>query len=190
MAKLLFISGSVRRDSFNKKLTIAAYEAAKEAGVDAKLIDLLEYEMPIYDGDVEAARGIPVGAKELKQEFIAADGFFIASPEYNSSMSPILLNALHWISRKDDGTGGELVAFTGKVAALASASPGWRGGLRGLVPLKMMLGNIGVHVLPDEVNVTAANKAFDDKGSFTEARYTKSVKDLVTKLNNVAGKLK
>lgn len=190
MAKLIFLSGSTRKDSMNTKLAKLAFEAAKAAGADARYLDLNDFDMPIYNGDLEAKGGLPDGGKRLKQEFIAADGFFIASPEYNSSMPPVLTNALHWISRKDDGTGGELVAFTGKVAALAAASPSWRGGLRGLVPLKMMLGNIGVHVLPEDVTVTSAHQAFDDSGNFKEARYTKAVKDLVTKLDTVAGKLK
>ncbi len=189
MSKLIFISGSTRKDSVNTKLLKIAYEAAKEVGADAKLIDLADYDMPIYNGDLEAKGGLPEAGKRLKKEFIAADGFFIASPEYNSSLSPVLMNALHWISRKDDGTGGELVAFTGKVAALGAASPSWRGGLRGLVPLKMMLGNIGVHVIPEDVTITSAHQAFDDNGNFKEERNTKAVKTLVKTLNDVAGKL-
>ncbi len=190
MAKLIFISGSTRKDSLNKKLAKLAYEFAKELGYDAKLIDLKEYEMPLYDGDLEAAKGIPDTAKKLKKEFIAADGIFLASPEYNSSISPLLKNTLDWISRKDDGTGGELVAYTGKVFALSAASPGGFGGLRGLVPLRMMLGNIGVHVLPDQVAIPSATNAFDENGKLKDEKTAAKIKALVKSLNDISGKLK
>ncbi len=189
MAKLIFISGSTRKDSLNTKLAKLACEAAKEIGAVAKFIDLKDYDMPLYNGDLEAANGIPDAAKKLKQEFAAADGFFLANPEYNSSLSPVLLNALHWITRKDDGKGGEMIAFSGKAAVVGAASPSWRGGLRGLTPLKMMLGNIGVHVVPNELVITSAHTAFDDNGKFKEERNAKAVKDAVTALNSLADKL-
>ena len=190
MAKLIFLSGSIRKDSLNKKLAKQAYEFAKELGADAKLIDLKDYEMPIYDGDLEVAKGIPESAKKLKQEFKNADGVFIASPEYNSSISSLLKNTLDWISRKDDGTGGELVAYAGKVFALSAASPGGFGGLRGLVPLRMMLGNIGVHVLPEQVAIPQAHNAFDENGKLKDERTAGNIKNLVKSLNDVAGKLR
>ena len=110
MAKLIFLSGSVRKDSLNKKLVAQAYEFAKELGTDAKLIDLNNYEMPFYDGDLEAASGLPENAKKLKKEFVECDGFFIASPEYNSSFSPLLKNALDWISRPSEKGEAGLIA--------------------------------------------------------------------------------
>lgn len=189
MAKLIFLSGSARKDSLNKKLAKLAAELAKELGADAKFIDLKDYEMPIYDGDLESASGLPENAKRLKQEFIEAKGFFIASPEYNSSFSPLLKNALDWISRKETKDEKDLVAFRGKVAALAAASPGGFGGLRGLVPLRMMLGNIGVHVLPDQVAIPQAHNAFDENGKLKDEKTTNQIKNLVQNFISIAGKL-
>jgi NAD(P)H-dependent FMN reductase len=190
MAKLIFISGSIRKESFNKKLTKQAFELAKELGADAKIVDLADFDMPIYNGDLEAEKGLPDGAKRLKKEFIAADGIFFSSPEYNSSISPLLKNAIDWISRKETKEEKDLVAFKGKVAALASASPGWRGGLRGLVTLRSILGNIGVNVLPDEVNVPSAPQAFDNEGKIKDERTGKNLKNLVQSLSETAEKLK
>lgn len=189
MAKLLFLSGSIRKDSMNKKLAKQAYEFAKEAGYDAKFIDLKDYEMPLYNGDDEVAKGMPENGKKLKQEFLGAAGVFVASPEYNSSFSPLLKNSLDWISRKEDGTGGDLSAYKGKVFALSAASVGALGGLRGLVPLRMMLGNIGVHILPEQVAVPTAHNAFDENGKLKDEKTATSIKNLVKSLNDISDKL-
>lgn len=189
MAKIIFLSGSIRKDSVNKKLAKVAYEHAKAKGANAEFIDLADYEMPIYNGDLEAASGLPENAKKLKAKFIECKGFFIASPEYNSSFSPLLKNSLDWISRVSEKGEGSLIAYKGKVAALAAASPGGYGGLRGLVPLRMMLGNIGVHVLPDQVAVPAADKVFDEAGKITDARTSKMVEGLVEGLVSLTDKI-
>jgi len=153
MTKLLFFAGSARKESINKKLAKLAADMAQDAGAQVTHIDLKDFEMPLYDGDVEAQNGIPENAKKLKQFFVEHDGFFIASPEYNSSMPPLLKNTLDWISRPHEENEAPLIAFNGKVAALGAVSPGGLGGLRGLVPLRMMLGNIGVTVVPSQVAV-------------------------------------
>ena len=189
MAKLIFLSGSARKDSMNKKLAKLASEFAKEFGADAKFIDLKDFEMPIYDGDLEAEKGLPENAKKLKAEFTNCHGFFIASPEYNSSFSPLLKNALDWISRASEKGESPLIAYKGKVAALAAASPGGYGGLRGLVPLRMMLGNIGVHVLPDQVAIASAHAAFDESGKLKDEKTANMLKGLVKSLNEVAEKV-
>jgi len=187
MSKLIFLSGSIRKDSLNKKLAVLAAEVAKGQGADAKFIDLAEYDMPIYNGDLEIAKGMPENGKRLKKEFLDCKGFFIASPEYNSSFSALLKNSLDWVSRKEDGTGGDLSAYKGKVAALAAASPGGFGGLRGLVPLRMMLGNIGVHVLPDQLAIAQAHTIFDAAGKLDE-KNTKALHGLVTSFISVASR--
>ena len=89
MAKLLFFAGSARKESMNKKLAKLAADMAQDAGAQVTHIDLKDFEMPLYDGDVEEENGIPENAKKLKQLFVEHDGFFIASPEYNSSMPPL-----------------------------------------------------------------------------------------------------
>ena len=161
MTKLLFLAGSARKESLNKKLAIVASDLAKAKGVAVTYIDLADFDMPIYNGDIEDSSGLPENAKRLKKLFQDHDGFFIASPEYNSSFSSLLKNALDWISRPHEENEPGLVAFKGKVAALGAVSPGGLGGLRGLVPLRMMLGNIGVHVIPSQIALGSGMSAFD-----------------------------
>jgi len=140
MAKLLFFAGSARKDSLNKKLAALAGELASEKGADVTIIDLKDFPMPLYDGDLEEEEGLPENAKRLKKLFIEQDGFFIASPEYNSSFSSLLKNTLDWISRPHEENEASLSAYRGKVAALGAVSPGALGGLRGLVPLRRTSG--------------------------------------------------
>ncbi len=170
MAKLLFFAGSARKDSTNKKLAHLASRLADEKGADVTYIDLADFEMPLYHGDLEEEKGLPENAKRLKQLFIDHDGFFIASPEYNSSFSPLLKNSLDWISRVHEENEASLIAYSGKVAAIAGTSPGALGGLRGLVALRMLLGNIGVTVIPNQVAIGSGFQAFDDKGNLSDER--------------------
>jgi len=172
MTKLLFFAGSARKDSTNKKLAHLASRLADEKGADVTYIDLAEFEMPLYHGDLEDEKGLPENAKRLKQLFIDHDGFFIASPEYNSSFSPLLKNSLDWISRVHEEDETPLVAYAGKVAALAATSPGALGGLRGLVALRMMLGNIGVTVIPNQVAIGSGFEAFDEEGNLSDEGQT------------------
>ena len=146
------------------------------------MIDLAEFDMPIYNGDIEAATGLPENAKRLKQLFVEHDGFFIASPEYNSSIPALLKNALDWISRPHTENEPGLWAFQGKIAAIGSVAPGALGGLRGLVPLRMMLGNIGVTVVPSQVAVPNGFTAFDESGAQVSEPHAQMLKTTVTQL--------
>lgn len=188
MTKLLFLAGSTRKNSLNKKLAQQAAKIAKELGAEASFIDLADFEMPIYNGDWETANGLPENAKKLKKLFIEANGFFIASPEYNSSFSAVLKNALDWISRKENDSEAGLVAFTGKVAAISAASMGALGGIRGLVPLRMLLGNINVLVTPNQMALGAAHTAFDDAGNLKDEKHTKQLEGVVKQLVEISGK--
>jgi chromate reductase len=171
MAKLLFFAGSSRRGSLNKKLASKAAKLAEQKSVDVSVIDLKDFQMPLYDGDLEAAEGLPENAIKLKKLFVEHDGFYIASPEYNSSFSALLKNALDWISRPHEKDETPLSAFGGKIAAIGSIAPGALGGLRGLVPLRMMLGNIGVHVVPNQVAIPFGFEAFDDEDELKDERH-------------------
>jgi len=168
MAKLLFFAGSARKDSTNKKLAALAGRLAEEKGAEVTIIDLRDFEMPLYDGDLEDEKGLPENARRLKQLFVDHDGFFIASPEYNSSFSPLLKNTLDWISRTGAENEPSLIAYSGKVAALAATSPGGLGGLRGLVALRMMLANVGVTVIPAQAAIGSGFQAFDEKGNLSD----------------------
>jgi len=173
--KILALAGSTRTGSFNKKLIHLAAEAARSAGAEVTLVDLRDFQLPLFDGDLEDAEGLPENAKKLKALMREHDGFMIASPEYNSSISGVLKNSIDWASRAETDDEPPLVAFRGKTAALMSASPGALGGLRGLVTLRSILGNIGIIVLPDQVAIPKAYEAFDDTGKLKEDRVAKQV---------------
>ncbi len=173
MARILAFSGSARGASFNKKLIRIAAEGARRAGGDVTLIDLADYPMPLYNGDLEAEEGIPEKGREFKRLLTAHDGILISSPEYNGAFSPLLKNVLDWASRSESADGGPLAAYRGKAAAIMSASPGALGGMRGLVHLRMLLTNLGVLVLPGQQAIPRAGKAFNEGGSLEDQNQQK-----------------
>ena len=177
--KLLFLAGSARKDSVNKMLAHNAFEIAKAIGADVYFVDLKDYPLPIYDADLESKQGLPAKAIALKKIFADHDGIFIASPEYNSSISPLLKNTLDWVSRSNEKNEPANIAYRNKIIALASASPGSLGGMRGLVPLQMMLSNMGVIVLPKKINISKAYDKFNNKGSLTNTEDYQELTEVV-----------
>ncbi len=187
--KITAFAGSTRAGSFNKQLLAIAAEAARAAGAEVTVVELRELALPLFDQDLEAASGLPEGARKFKVLLRASDGFLIASPEYNSSVTGVLKNAIDWASRAESDDEPPLAAFRGKSAALFAASPGALGGLRGLVHLRSILGNIGVLVLPDQVCIPVAHEAFDAAGQLKDERKTKQVAALAKALGELARKL-
>lgn len=175
--RILAFAGSLRKDSFNKRLVKIAAHGARSAGADVTLIDLRDFPLPLYDGDLEAASGIPEPGVRLKKLFVEHDGLLLACPEYNSSITAVLKNTLDWVSRPLPGE-ANLAAFTGKAATLLSASPGALGGLRGLVHVRAILGAINVIVLPEQLAIAKAHDAFGDDGALKDARQHASVEKL------------
>lgn len=165
--KILAFAGSARRESLNRALAKAATRAVEQAGLPCTLLSLRDYPLPIYDGDLEAAEGLPANALELKRLIADHQGLLIASPEYNSSISPLLKNVIDWVSRSDAGA-PDISPYQHKVAALVSASPGGLGGLRGLVTVRSILGNIGVTVIPEQLALSRAHEAFDGQGNLAK----------------------
>jgi NAD(P)H-dependent FMN reductase len=186
--KILAFAGSTREGSFNKKLVRIAAAGARAAGAELTMLDLRDLPLPLYDGDLEARDGLPENARKLKELMVVHQGFLISSPEYNSSVTGVLKNAIDWASRSVPGE-PPLVAFTGKAAALMSASPGALGGLRCLVHVRAILGNINVLVLPDQVAVPQAHDAFADDGSLKDAKKQAGVEGLGRKLAELLRKL-
>jgi chromate reductase, NAD(P)H dehydrogenase (quinone) len=187
-ARILAFAGSTRKASFNRQLVAVAAKSAEVAGADVTLINLADFPLPIFDQDYEAEHGIPENATKLKQLFIEHNGLLIASPEYNSSVSAVLKNAIDWISRRADGEPMK-AAFLGKTAAIMAASPGGLGGIRGLVHLRAILQNIGVLVMPDQITLSEAHSAFDDDGALTHERKQQSIDTLTRELVETVGKL-
>jgi NAD(P)H-dependent FMN reductase len=188
MTKILAFAGSTRVESFNKKLVKIAAAGARAAGAEVTYLDLRDLPMPLYDGDLEAKEGIPANAKKFKELLLAHQGLLISAGEYNSSITGVLKNAIDWASRPLPGE-GSLACFVGKVAALMSASPGALGGLRALVHVRSILGNIKVLVLPDQIAVSKANEAFNPEGTLKDSKQQKSVEDLGAKLAEILTKL-
>jgi chromate reductase len=173
--RFLAFAGSLRTGSFNRKLIVTLAQGAREAGAEVSLIDLREYPLPVYDGDVEAA-GMPENVRALQQLMREHDGLLISTPEYNGSMPALVKNTLDWISRPMlDGHSGTAL-FRGKVAGICSASPGPLGGIRSLIVLRDALAKLGLWVAPTQYALVRADTAFDAEGGLIDTRQTASVK--------------
>lgn len=187
--RILAFGGSLRRDSYNQRLAAIAAAGARAAGAEVTLVALRDFPLPVFDEDLEAAHGLPESVKALKALFRGHHGLIIASPEYNSSVTAALKNAIDWISRAESDDDPPLSALTGKTAILCAASPGALGGLRGLVHLRAILGNIGITVLPDQVAVGTAYKAFADDGTLADEKQQTRITALGATLANHLGKV-
>jgi len=177
--KILAFAGSARRESVNQRLVEAA---AKLADAEVTVISLSDYPMPLYDGDLEEANGMPDKVKEFKTLMSAHQGFLVACPEYNGSITPLLKNVIDWCSRPATEDEPPLVSYRGKVAGLLGASPGGLGGLRGLRHVREILGNIGVTVVPNQHALGGAYEAFDESGALKDARAVQAVQRVVDQL--------
>lgn len=190
MAKILAFAGSARKDSLNKKLLKIAAAGAEAAGADVTLVDLVDFGMPLFNQDLESEQGMPDKAGKFKRLMIAHDGFLIASPEYNSAFSPLLKNTIDWASRSESDDEPPLVAYRGKTAAILATSPGGLGGMRGLVMLRMLLGNLGVIVLPDQQAVPKGLQSFNDDGSMSDGKLEQRIRRLGGNLVDFTNQLK
>ena len=186
--KILAFAGSARRDSLNKKLVRVAANAARAAGAEVTLIDLDDYPMPIYHGDLEEKEGLPENCRRLKQLFAQHDALLLASPENNASVSALMKNTLDWISRQDGEQSG-LVPYKGKVAALLAASPGGFGGMRGLIHLRHILQNFNVLVLSEQFVLPRAHEAFAPDGAIKDAKQHASITTLAHRLVSVTERM-
>lgn len=161
--RIVAIPGSLRRDSFNRKLLALGVAALREGGAEVDVVDLKELALPVYDGDIEAA-GMPPSAVALKERIARAAGLYISTPEYNWGVPGALKNAIDWASR-----GGGNV-FKDKWGVLTSASMGGFGGVRGAAALKPSLTTLGVYLLPKELNLSKAQDAFTPEGALKDGK--------------------
>jgi chromate reductase, NAD(P)H dehydrogenase (quinone) len=174
--RILAFAGSARRDSLNRKFLAVAVGAARAAGCEVTVADLNELVLPLYHGDLEDKDGMPENAVKLIGLITSHQGLLIASPEYNSMITPLLKNTIDWCTRGDDNP------FEGKVGAVISASPGPLGAVRSLVMAQQLLMKLGCHVVPGQVYLTHASKAFDTSGALLDERALKGVQGLMDKL--------
>lgn len=189
MTRLLFFAGSTREGSLNRRLAELAHHIAEANGIEAVLVDLKEYPMPIYNGDIEAAEGPPERARAFKALLGEYQGVFIASPEYNSSVTPLLKNTLDWVTRvRAKGESG-LEVFKSRVFAISGASPGYYGTMRGLLHLRQILTvGMGATVIPQQIALPRAMDAFEADGSLKDKAQQDLCKSVVEALAVAARK--
>lgn len=162
--QILAFAGSTRRESLNRQALEHAVRGAREAGAEVTLIELSDYSLPLYNGDLEHSHGIPEAAVRLKSLFKSHHGLLIACPEYNSSITPLLKNTLDWVSRPHGEESG-LVPYQGKWVGLVAASAGNLGGLRGLRHVREILTTLQVMVIPQQMALSQADKVLADPSS-------------------------
>ncbi|MDI9636044.1 NAD(P)H-dependent oxidoreductase [Geitlerinema splendidum] len=188
--KILAFAGSAREASLNKYLVQVAAQGAKNAGAQVTYLDFRDLPLPLYDQDLEEREGLPENVLNLKTLMKEHQGFLIASPEYNSSVTPLLKNAIDWASRPEPGEPPlALTCFKNKVAAILSTSPGGLGGLRGLVHLRSILGNIGVLVIPQQKTIPNAFQVFNEQGQIQDPDLQADVEQIGAQLATLLAKL-
>ena len=186
--RVIVIAGSTRTQAFSKRLARVAVRSVEQAGGSATLVDLRDFPMPLYDGDLEAASGLPEQAIRLRDLLKQHDALLVASPEYNSSIPAVLKNALDWLSRPHAPEPG-VSPYRDKVAGLLSSSPGALGGLRGLVHLRQILQNVGCLVVSEQFALGNAGSAFTADGELADSRQAEGVAAVVRRLIDVAARL-
>jgi chromate reductase, NAD(P)H dehydrogenase (quinone) len=187
LVKILVIPGSLRTRSYNVRLAALAAKELTLADADVTRISLADYSLPLYDADLEAKAGPPQDAVKLKQMMMGHQGVFIASPEYNASITPLLKNTIDWISRVRERGESPLAAYKDRVFALGSASPGRFGGMRSLLALRQVLEvGCGALVIPDQVSVAQAEHAFDERDNLRDETTAGQLRKVVRRLIDMA----
>lgn len=186
--KILVFAGSAREASLNKKLARIAAGCVTEAGGEVTYVDLRDFPIPLYDGDLEAREGMPPFAVKLRDLFLTHQGLLIASPENNGSVTALLKNTIDWLSREYKGRSG-LEPYRGKVAAIMGASPGGFGAISSLAYLRPILTKLTVHVIPEQATISRADQAFKEDGSFVDERNLKAVAGVAKRLVETTARL-
>ena len=179
--KILVIPGSLRSGSHNGRLAALATKELLLAAAEVTRISLADYPLPIYDADLAAKSGPPFNALKLKQIMSAHRGVFIASPEYNASITPLLKNTIDWISAVRERGEPALAAYQNRVFALGAASPGRSGGMKSLLALRQVLA-VGCRALVVPVTIANAEQAFDEDDQLRDERSANQLKLVVQKL--------
>src|SRR6202162_1208729 len=180
--KILVIPGSLRSGSLNARLAaVAAYELAQQ-GVEVTRISLGDFPLPIYDGDLQSKSGVPKNAVNLKRMMSAHHGVLIVTPEYNSSVPPLVKNTIDWVSRAQDPQESRGQVFRERPFAIASASEGRLGGTRALAPLRLILSACHATVIPNQLALSFASEAYDDMDRLKQPADAKALGAMVRQL--------
>jgi chromate reductase len=185
--RLLFFAGSARTGSHNMRLARLGASIAEANGIAATFADLGDYPLPLYGADLQNTEGIPDNAYKFEALMRVHTGVFIACPEYNASISPLLKNTLDWMSRIRNDDEEPLAVFKSRVFALGSSSPGGMGGLRGLNAVRTVLElGLAALVLPEQFAVPRALEAYDEHGHLKNKDSQEQFKALIQKLARAA----
>ena len=184
--KILVIPGSLRTGSINARLAAVVAKEFALAGVDVTRLSLADYPLPIYDGDLEAKSGVPKNALNLKRMLGAHHGVVFVTPEYNSSLPPLLKNAIDWITRVEDGNETQGQVFRERAFAMASASEGKLGGSRCLAALRLILSGCRATVIPNQLALSFADQAYDERERLKHKADSDALRGMVTQLIDVA----
>ncbi len=187
--RILALAGSSRSGALSVRLRDAAAAALRSAGATVEVLDLRELDLPLYDGDLEVAGGVPDGARSFRDALLQCEGVLFVTPEYNGFPTPLSLNAWDWLSRlgAEGNKPSGLAATAGKPLALLSSSPGPMGGMRALGLVRQFLGgNFQMLVLPQQLALGRANEAFDDGGALKDERQRKTLEQMAGGLLRLA----
>jgi NAD(P)H-dependent FMN reductase len=185
--KILVIPGSLRSGSHNVRLAALASKELVLAEADVTRISLADYPLPIFDADLAREQGPPSPAVNLKRLLGTHRGVFIASPEYNASITPLIKNAIDWISVVREAGEAQLAVFQDRVFALGAASPGRSGGMQSLIALRQVLA-VGCRalVIPEQITIPNAATAFDEMDQLTDAAAAAQLKTVARRLVDYA----
>jgi NAD(P)H-dependent FMN reductase len=180
--KILVIPGSLRTGSHNVKLAAAAAHEFAQAGVDVTRVSLGDFPLPIYDGDLQAKSGVPKHAVNLKRMIGAHHGVLLVTPEYNSSVPPLVKNTIDWLTRVQDANEARGQVFRERPFAIAAASEGRLGGTRALAALRLILSACHATVVPNQLALSFADQAYDDMDRLKNSADIEMLKALVRQL--------
>jgi NAD(P)H-dependent FMN reductase len=187
--KILVIPGSLRSGSLNAKLAaVIAYRLAQD-GAEITRLSLADFPLPIYDGDLQTRSGVPKSAVDLKRMIGAHHGVLIVTPEYNSSVPPLLKNAIDWVSRVQDAHESRGQVFRGRAFAVAGASRNRLGGARALSALRLILSACQALVIPNQLALAHAEEAYDDMERLKHAPDLEALGALSRQLIDVSQRL-
>ncbi|MBB2972335.1 NAD(P)H-dependent oxidoreductase [Mesorhizobium sp. RMAD-H1] len=171
--RIIVFAGSIRSGAYSGRTADAAVKELALQGAEVTRISLADYPLPIMDEDLEREKGVPENAMRLGRMFAAHEGLMICSPEYNSSIPPLLKNTIDWVSRISRDGDRVLRPYAGKIVGLCSSSDGNYGGIRGLYHLRSVLMNVGTQIVTEQCSVARASEAFNEDGSLRDERTAK-----------------
>jgi chromate reductase len=187
--KILVIPGSLRTGSLNARLAAAAAYQFVQAGVEITRISLADFPLPIYDGDLQGKSGVPKNAVNLKRMIGAHHGVLIVTPEYNSSVPPLVKNTIDWVTRVQDPQESRGQVFRERAFAIAAASESRLGGTRSLAALRLILTACHATVIPNQLALSFASEAYDDMDRLKHPADIEALNALVRQLIDVSQRM-